>query len=311
MYLYYRLEVYMAEERKTIQIRANEELSNKFKAFTDEYPSMADGLEDLLRLAEIRNAKEIFPGMADQIETFRSKALSLVDIYVRNIEDLANARDDIRVEFNRTIEGLQNELIDKREIIEKLTLENKDLEQKNIESEEILIRLQDEIKTLERTLDASCDTLKTKDQIIDGHLNTISILSSKIAKLEKIENEIEPLKEDLYSKEIEINKLNNKIENLLSMDREKTVFYENQVKSIKIEYTELLENRLKEQERTMNEQCNKRIKEIKDIDNIRIRELEELNNKLKEELKELVKDNELKNTLIEELQLNIKKLEKK
>lgn len=194
-----------------LNMRISEEIAERFRAFCKEQGiSQPQGMDSLLSMMELVQAKETFPTRQTEIENFEMHAKSLVSAFLNSLEINAGSEERVKKQFVASMESkdkiiteLQNKVEELQTLLNESRTIQKDSEEKKLEAEQAYSAAVKAAQNLEKTIvdkNAIIEMITGKLQEAESKLGNYSTLEAenKNAKIE-VEKLKEQLKESQFS----------------------------------------------------------------------------------------------------------------
>ena len=194
------------EESKMIvrSIRADEATLETFKQISEQFPSQAEALKQLVNLYELDAARAAIPGSADMLEAFQGHLDGIQKAFLYALELKQNAetvaKEAVAEKLNtkdRTIADLQQ-----REEAYKAEIER--MRGEMASKAEAEANISERVQNTENALRRAESALSDKEDIIAMQKQQISTLEAQTAELEDMRSRMGTLQEELQSTRAEI-----------------------------------------------------------------------------------------------------------
>lgn len=244
----------MAE--KVTSMRLNEEDLEQFKSFAkDNGLNQQQAFNSLIALAELEKAKNILGDRAKSIDTFRDTINKALGMYVNALEENTTAEQTIREELSKELQTKDNTISNLYEQLQEVKANNETLKSDNKKLNDDInvfsdrsLELIDKYGTVEKQLQVS----NRNNETLQEQLTEYKEYKDTNKQLEK---ELEQLKDNINSKDKNINDLNSNVKQLqdkINNDTEMLEFY-------KSNNTELKDNI-----KALEQQYKQQIQEVKE-----------------------------------------------
>lgn len=199
-------EVKIMEESKMIvrSIRADEATLETFKQISEQFPSQAEALKQLVNLYELDAARVAIPGSADMLEAFQGHLDGIQKAFLYALELKQNAetvaKEAVAEKLNtkdRTIADLQQ-----REEAYKAEIERMRVEMAS--KAEAEANISERVQNAENALRRAESALSDKEDIIAMQKQQISTLEAQKTELDDMRYRMGTLEEDLRMARAEI-----------------------------------------------------------------------------------------------------------
>lgn len=112
-------EIIMADMQ--LNMRVSEEVAERFRAFCKEQGvSQPQGMDSLLSMMELVQAKEALPNRKTDIESFEMHVKALMDAFLHSLEINAEAEERVKAQFIASLESKDKTILDLQEKVEDL-----------------------------------------------------------------------------------------------------------------------------------------------------------------------------------------------
>lgn len=291
-------------ENKRVTFRLNEEEIEKFKAFTDEYNiSQADGFAKLIEAMEISKAKAMVSDRAKEIESMESHLNAIQNIYLTALEINQNAETTIKENYSKELTSKDQIIIDLQDKIKSLkevAEQSKEVEKTNKELnksiDDVTKQLEDKIEEIKK-VNESNSTLNGIVAEYKGYKATNTELEKTNTKLKEEILDGATANKDLSNKLVAVQ---NELDNIKD-------FYQQQLKEVKADHKQTLADNSQTYENSIKEIKLEHKSEVQEIKKENKENTAELKLEHKQELEVLRSD---KDNIIETLRNEIELLKK-
>lgn len=228
-----------------LNMRISEEIAERFRTFCkNQGISQPQGMDSLLSMMELVQAKETFPSRQTEIENFEMHAKSLVSAFLNSLEINAGSEERVKKQFVASMESkdkiiteLQNKVEELQFFLNESKTVQKESEEKELESQQKYLSAKKETENLEKMVadkNAIIEMITGKLQEAESKLGNYDILAEENQSAKK---EIEKLKEQL--KELQYSAKNAVMEVQLEFAREREQIERKHSEEIKKLYEKL------------------------------------------------------------------------
>lgn len=248
----------MAE--KVTSMRLNEEDLEQFKSFAkDNGLNQQQAFNSLIALAELERAKDVLGDRAKSIDTFRDTINKALGMFVNALEENTTAEQTIREELSRelqtkdnTISNLYDQLQEAKANNEALKVDNKKLNDDVTVFSDRSLELIEKYNTVEKQLQVSNRNNETLQEQLTEYKEYKDINK-------QLEKELEQLKDNINSKDRNINVLNSNVKQLqdkINNDAEMLEFYKSNNRELK-DNIKTLEQQHKQDTQSIKDEATK------------------------------------------------------
>lgn len=239
-----------------LNMRISEEIAERFRSFCkDQGISQPQGIDSLLSVMELVQAKKTFSSRQTEIENFEMHAKSLISAFLNSLEINAGSEERVKKQFISSLESkdkiiteLQSKSEELKSLLNDSKMIQKESEEKEFEAQQKYLSAIKETENLEKMVadkNAIIEMLTGKLQEAESKLGNYSTLETenRNAKIE-VEKLKEQLKESQFSEknavmEAQLNAKNSIMEAQLEFAKERETMERQHNEEIKKLYEKL------------------------------------------------------------------------